>query len=273
VREKGVDLLVVAIPERQAKLPMMELLHCKFAGVEVEDGLTFYEHHTDKLYVRELYPAWLVFNQGFRISPMTEAAKRIFDIAVSLVALVLTSPLIVLLGLVVALTSKGPMFFSQVRTGRFGKDFKIYKLRSMRMDTGEDVGDGRSSAAEAPDTWNPDTDRITLIGRIMRRLHLDELPQFWNVLIGNMAVVGPRPERPEYIARLENSIPFYTQRHLVKPGVTGLAQVMYDYGASVEGSMEKLQYDLCYIRHLSISSDVLTVLRTLRVVLFGRERR
>ncbi len=271
-RRESIDVVVVASDERRGALPMMELLECHFAGIEVVDGVSFYERHTQKVYVRRLNPSWLIFGDGFRLSPLTIAAKRLLDVLGGFLGLLLALPWILLFGTLVKLTSRGAMFYSQVRMGQHGRPFVIHKLRSMR-EVGTQGDDGRASSATDPATWNPETARITGIGAFMRRMHVDELPQLWNVLRGDMSLVGPRPERPEFIARLEKHIPFYQQRHIVKPGITGLAQIKYDYGASVEGSLEKLQFDLSYIRHLSVVTDVLIALKTIQVVFFGREER
>ena len=267
-----VDTVVVAVEERRGNLPMMDLLECRFTGVEVVDGLTFYEGHTQKVYVRQMNPSWLVFNKGFNISPLVLAGKRALDIVLSGFGLLVTLPILLLAALLIKLSSRGPVFYTQVRVGLNGRPFTIIKLRSMK-EPGSHGDDGRASAARDPVTWNPETARITKVGSWLRRLHLDELPQLINVLRGDMSLVGPRPERPEYIARLEQAIPFYRERHIVRPGVTGLAQVMYDYGASIEGSLEKLQYDLSYIRNLSIIGDIIIMLRTVQMLLLGREER
>ncbi len=271
-RDHHIDTVVVAPEDRRRGLPMMDLLACHFAGIEVVDGLTFYERHTQKVYVRQLNPSWFIFGQGFKLSPMTMAGKRLMDVVLGSIGLVLSMPIMALCGLLIKLTSPGPILYRQIRTGRNGKPFTIYKLRSM-TEPGPHGEDARASSAHDPETWNPETARITGVGLVMRKLHIDELPQFYNVIKGEMSLVGPRPERPEYIARLEKHIPYYQQRHLVRPGIAGLAQIMYDYGASVDGSLEKLQYDLSYIRNLSLLNDVIIILKTGKVVLFGREER
>lgn len=271
-RRENIDVVVVASDERRGALPMMDLLECHFAGIEVIDGVTFYEKQTQKVYVRRLNPSWLIFGDGFRLAPLTIASKRLLDVVGAAVGLVVALPVILLFGLLVKATSRGSMVYSQVRMGQHGRPFVIHKLRSMR-DAGAQGNDGRASSATDPATWNPETARITGIGAFMRRMHVDEHPQLWNVFRGDMSLVGPRPERPEFIARLEKDIPFYQQRHIVKPGITGLAQIKYDYGASVEGSLEKLQYDLSYIRNLGVISDLLIILKTIQVVFFGREER
>ena len=272
IQREGIDVLVMAPEERRGHLPMMDLLKCHFAGLEVVDGLTFYERYTQKVYVHQLNPSWLIFGTGFCFSPLTIATKRLMDVVLSVIGLLLCMPFMCMGALFVKLSSPGSVFYRQVRTGRHGRPFTIFKLRTMKQ-VGAHGDDGRASAAKDPITWNPDTARITPVGHIMRRLHLDELPQFINVLRGDMSLVGPRPERPEYIARLEKDIPFYQQRHILRPGVSGLAQVKYDYGASVQGSLEKLQFDLSYIRNLSVANDLVLMLKTVKVVLLGREER
>jgi exopolysaccharide biosynthesis polyprenyl glycosylphosphotransferase len=241
---------------------MQKLLEMKLDGVRFDHLASVYEEYTGKIAVENLRPSWLIFSEGFKKSSTRLALKRLFDIAAAIVGLTLSAPVILLLSAVIKLTSRGPAFYSQQRVGCEGQVFTVYKLRSMRADAERDTGPVWASKAGDP--------RITRIGQFMRRTRLDELPQFWNILIGNMSLVGPRPERPEFVKSLLEQIPFYGQRHVVKPGLTGWAQVRYTYGASVEDATEKMQYDLFYIKNLSLSLDLFIVFETIKTVLLRR---
>jgi sugar transferase (PEP-CTERM system associated) len=231
------------------------------AGIRVEDATTTYERVTGKILIDELRPSWLIFSDGFRVSRMTRWLKRGVDLALSLVLAVLASPAMLLTALAIRLESTGPVLYCQERVGENGKTFTLCKFRSMRTDA---ESGGRP-------IWATDGDsRVTRVGRFIRKTRLDELPQIWNVVKGDMSFVGPRPERPYFVAQLAREIPFYQQRHAVKPGVTGWAQVKYRYGASLEDAMEKLRYDLYYIKHLSIFFDLTIVFDTVKVVLFRK---
>jgi exopolysaccharide biosynthesis polyprenyl glycosylphosphotransferase len=221
-----------------------------------------YEEYTGKIAVENLRPSWLIFSEGFRKTPALSAMKRGGDIAAAVAGLILASPLFVICAALVRLTSAGPVVYHQVRVGQHGKDFRVHKFRSMRNDAEATTGAVWAQAGSDP--------RVTWLGRILRRTRLDELPQLWNVLVGDMSLVGPRPERPEFVKDLTVQIPFYGQRHVVKPGLTGWAQVRYAYGASVEDSMEKLQYDLFYIKNLSMPLDIYIILETIKTVLMRR---
>jgi sugar transferase (PEP-CTERM system associated) len=261
VHDYDVDRIVVGLADRRGKLPISELLQAKLSGIRVEDATTMYERLTGKILIDDLKPSWLIFSDGFAISRRTRFMKRAFDLVLASIGFVLASPLTLLTALAVYLESDGPILYSQERVGEGGRTFTVYKFRSMRAD------------AEKGGTpiWAADgDDRITRVGRIIRKTRLDELPQLWNVLMGNMSFVGPRPERPFFVEQLAKEIPFYQQRHSVKPGVTGWAQVKYQYGSSVEDAMEKLRYDLYYIKHLSISLDLSIVFDTVKVILFGK---
>jgi sugar transferase (PEP-CTERM system associated) len=257
VNNLDVQLVLVAYPDRRGTLPVEQLLEIKFRGVEVEEGVLFYEKNTSKLYVRELKPSQLIFSEGFAARPNTRRLKRIVDVLVSIIGIVLAAPLMVLTALAIRLESPGPFLYSQVRAGEFGRLFTIYKFRSMRTDAEK----GGAQFAQENDP------RVTRVGNIIRKTRLDELPQLWNVLRGDMSMVGPRPERPVFIEQLEQQIPFFRQRLSVKPGVTGHAQVRCRYGASTEDMVEKLQYDLYYIKSYNVLFDFSIMLDTVKVVL------
>ena len=261
VREHDVSRIVVGLSDRRGRLPISELLQAKLSGTRVEDATTTYERLTGKILIDDLKPSWLIFSDGFVVSRWTRFVKRGFDLALATVGFVLASPLTLLTALAVYLDSDGPILYCQERVGEHGRVFTVYKFRSMRVD------------AEKPGTpvWARERDdRVTRVGRIIRITRLDELPQLWNVLRGDMSFVGPRPERPFFVEQLEKEIPFYQQRHSVKPGLTGWAQVKYQYGSSIEDAMEKLRYDLYYIKHLSIALDLSIVFDTVKVILFGK---
>jgi sugar transferase (PEP-CTERM system associated) len=254
---EGADCIVVAMPERRGDLPLDQLLACRLKRIHVHDGMAFHEQIGRKIALSGLQPGYLVFNGGFHWP--SQAAKRLVDLFLSSLGLLLTAPLFLLLPLIIKATSAGPVLYRQQRAGLNGRRFTIYKFRSM-YDQAEQSG--------SP-VWAQEHDpRITAIGRFMRKYRLDELPQMINVLRGDMSFVGPRPERPEFVALLAREIPFYGLRLSVKPGITGWAQVMFRYGATVEDAAEKLQYDLYYVKHMSLALDSVIALKTIRTVLF-----
>jgi sugar transferase (PEP-CTERM system associated) len=256
-----VDRIIVGLSDRRGKLPVEELLRAKMAGIRVEDATTTYERITGKILIDDLRPSWLIFSDGFRVSRIARVLKRTIDLVLSLVIGVFALPFMALTAIAVALESGRPILYCQERVGENGKTFTLCKFRSMRTDA--EIG--------GTPIWAKDgDDRITHVGRFIRKARLDELPQLWNVIRGDMSFVGPRPERPFFVAELSKAIPFYQQRHAVKPGVTGWAQVKYRYGSSLEDAMEKLRYDLYYIKHLSIFFDLTIVFDTVKVVLFGK---
>jgi len=259
-----IDRIVVGISDRRGHLPTSELLTAKLAGAQVEDAASMYERLTGKILVDNLKPSWLIFSDGFVVSRWTRFVKRGADVVLASIAFVVTAPLMVVTALAVYLESDGPIFYRQERVGENGRPFTLYKFRSMRAD---------AEQAGTPVWARDDDDRVTRVGRIIRTLRLDELPQLWNVIQGDMSFVGPRPERPYFVEQLATEIPFYIQRHSVKPGLTGWAQIKYRYGASVEDAIEKLRYDLYYIKHLSIALDLSIVFDTVKVILFGRGAR
>jgi sugar transferase (PEP-CTERM system associated) len=257
------DLVLVALAEMRRALPAEDLLECRLRGINVEEWPTFYEKQTGKILVANLRPSWLIFSDGFVKTDTTRMVKRAMDIGLALVGLVLSLPVMGLVALAIKRDSKGPILFRQARVGERGRIFILNKFRSMSVDA-ERHGAMWATAHDP---------RVTRVGRWIRRTRLDELPQFWNVLVGDMSFVGPRPERPEFVGTLQREIPFYMGRHSVKPGITGWAQVRHRYAASVEDSMEKLQYDLYYIKNMSPLLDLVILLSTLQVVLFAKGSR
>ena len=261
VHKQKVHRVIVAMPDRRGTIPMQELLQLRMRGVKIEEATTWLEKMSGKIEVENLYPSWLVFGQGFRRSTAFILVRRATSIVISVIGLVLTLPLIPLIILAIRLDSKGPVFYTQARVGKGGLVFNVVKFRTMRQD---------AEAANGPQ-WADDKDpRVTRVGKFLRSLRLDEIPQLWCVLKGDMAFVGPRPERPEFIEWLSKEIPFYGVRHMVRPGLTGWAQVKYKYGSTVEDAREKLQYDLFYIKNASIGLDLLIMFLTVKTVLLRR---
>ena len=259
VRARRVDRVVVSLADARGKLNMDELLAMKLnQGVRFDHLASVYEQYTGKIAVENLRPSWMIFSDGFRKTIWLEAVKRLSDVVFSLMGLLVALPLMVVVALAIRASANGPVLYSQTRVGRNGVPFTIYKFRSMRVD----------AEATSGAVWSVENDpRVTRLGRFLRRTRLDELPQLWNVLRGDMSFVGPRPERPEFVANLEREIPYYGQRHVVRPGITGWAQVRHGYGATVEDAREKLQFDLFYIKHMSFPFDVYIVLETVKTVL------
>ncbi len=251
--------VVLALEERRNALPLKDLLRIKTTGVHVNDFSSFMERETGRVDLDSLNPSWLIFSDGFSSGRMiSSAAKRVFDIGASGLLLLLTAPLIALFAVLVKLDSSGPAFFRQKRIGLFGQGFEVIKLRSMRTDAEKD---GAKWACK-------DDPRITRLGKFIRKVRIDELPQTWSVLKGEMSFVGPRPEVPKFVDELEDQLPYYAERHMVKPGITGWAQINYPYGASIEDSRHKLEYDLYYAKNYTPFLDLLILLQTLRVVLW-----
>ena len=260
LREK-VKKIIVSMSERRGVLPVRDILKCKLNGIAVVDGLSFYEEITGKLAIENINPSWFIFSDGFRLTPFMHLYKRAFDLFFAALGLLLTMPILPLLALAIRLESPGPILFRQLRVGENEIPFLLYKFRSMRQDA--------ESATGA--VWaQVDDPRVTRLGNFLRKSRLDEIPQLFNVLKGEMSFVGPRPERPEFIEKLKERIPYYGSRHCVKPGVTGWAQVSYPYGASEADALEKLRYDLYYIKNYSLPLDFLIILETVKVVLCGK---
>lgn len=261
VHKQKVHRVIVAMPDRRGTIPMQELLDLRMNGVKIEEATTWLEKISGKIEVDNLYPSWLVFGEGFRRSTVFILVRRALSIVISLVGLILALPLFPFIILAIRFDSKGPIFYSQTRVGKGGRTFKVVKFRTMRQD---------AEAVSGP-KWAGDNDpRVTRVGRFLRSSRLDEIPQLWCVLKGDMAFVGPRPERPEFIEMLSKEIPYYGVRHMVRPGLTGWAQVKYKYGATIEDSREKLQYDLFYIKNASIGLDMLIMFQTVKTVLLRR---
>jgi sugar transferase (PEP-CTERM system associated) len=259
VENLGVSEVVLALQERRNALPLKDLLRIKTKGVHVNDFSSFLERETGRVDLDTVNPSWLIFSDGFSSGRMVSSAfKRIFDVVASLVLLTLTFPIIALFALMVKIDSSGPAFFRQQRVGLYGEPFTLVKLRSMRTDAEKDGA-----------KWAEENDpRVTRVGRLIRKLRIDELPQTWSVLKGQMSFVGPRPEVPSFVESLEDVIPFYGERHMVKPGITGWAQINYPYGASVQDSRSKLEYDLYYAKNYTPFLDFVILLQTLRVILW-----
>ncbi len=264
VENLGVSELVLALEERRNSLPLKDLLRVKTRGVHINEFSSFLERETGRVDLDTVNPSWLIFSDGFSSGRMvSSAAKRLFDIVASGVLLILTLPVIALFAILVKLDSKGPAFFRQQRVGLFGVPFNVIKLRSMAADAEKD---GQK--------WADKNDvRITRIGKFIRKVRIDELPQTWSVLKGEMSFVGPRPEVPKFVADLDDKLPYYAERHMVKPGITGWAQINYPYGASIEDSRHKLEYDLYYAKNYTPFLDLLILLQTLRVVLWSEGAR
>lgn len=259
-----INRIVLAINERRGRMPLSSLIEMKLRdGLAIEEAESFYERLTGKISTSTLRPSWLIFSGPSRRMLLYNQIRRLLDVGLSIIGLVLSLPLMALAAVAIKLDSRGPILYRQRRVGQRNQTFTIMKFRSMRVDA---EPDGPVWAGE-------DDPRITRVGRIIRKLRIDELPQFINIIRGEMTFVGPRPERPEFVERLDREIPYYTQRHLVKPGLTGWAQIRYPYGASVEDAVQKLQYDLYYIKNQSLLLDLVTLFETARIVIFGRGAR
>ena len=263
VEEYDVDEIVLAITDRRKGFPVDELLDCKMSGVEVADIASLFERQSGRILIDLLHPSWLIFSDGFSHGLARDAIKRTFDIIASSLLLLATFPIMLVAALLIFLEDRGPVFYSQIRVGKNWKLVNVLKFRSMRTDA-EKNG---AQWAQAND------DRVTKIGKFIRKTRIDELPQMLNVLRGDMSFVGPRPERPEFVEQFSQSIPFYAERHRVKPGVTGWAQISYPYGASEKDTIEKLQYDLYYVKNYSIFLDLTILFQTAEVILWGKGAR
>lgn len=258
-----IERIVVALDDRRGATPLTPLLKYKMRGIVVEQAVSFYERATGKILVQRVDPSWLIFSEGFSVSRWKHLVKRLGDIALSLILFVIALPIGLLTALVIKLESPGPLFYIQERVGRQGNSFNLIKFRSMCQDAERDGA-----------IWARENDsRVTRCGAFIRKVRIDELPQLWNVLKGEMSLVGPRPERPVFVEELIKTLPFYGMRHDVKPGLTGWAQVCYPYGASKEDALHKLEYDLYYVKNLSIALDLLVIFHTIRTVLFQKGSR
>lgn len=260
VEERAVNRVILSLNERRGYTPVEQLLQLKFAGVQVEDAHSVYEKVTGKVLLTNLPPSWLFLSSGFRKSRTLSAAKRCIDIAVSLLGIILTLPLMGVIALAIFLETGFPILFRQERVGLSQRPFTILKFRSMFQD----------AEARGPSWAKNDDPRVTRVGRILRKFRLDELPQLFNVLRSEMSLVGPRPEQTQLCQMLQERIPMYWRRHTVRPGITGWAQVKYQYGSTIEDAKRKLEYELYYIKNFSLSLDLAIILATFKVVLFGR---
>jgi sugar transferase (PEP-CTERM system associated) len=261
-----VDEIVVAMDDRREQFPLKDLLEVRLRGIEVTELATFLERETGKVYLDILIPSWMIFGDGFRRDRMRRYSERAFDVAASFALLAFASPLMLLAMIAIKLEEgiRAPLFYGQPRVGYGGSVFRVLKFRSMRVDAEKD---GKARWAVAND------DRVTRVGKFIRKTRIDEIPQLFNVLGGQMSFVGPRPERPEFVKQLSESIPYYQQRHAVKPGITGWAQLCFPYGASEQDAVEKLQYDLYYVKNHGLLFDILILLQTVEVILLGKGAR
>lgn len=259
-----VSHIIVALDQKRGIMPYKELLNCKIRGIEIIDGESFYERITGKVLVEKINPSWLIFSDGFVKSKISRIIKRFVGMVLGAVMLILLSPLLLMVALAIKLESQGPVFFKQERVGEFGLPFTLVKFRSMRADAEKYSG---------PVWAEEDDPRITRIGRLIRKLRIDELPQIWNVFKGDMSFVGPRPERAFFVEQLKEKIPYYNERFSVKPGITGWAQIKYPYGSTEKDALEKLKYDLYYIKNMSLIMDLIVIFHTVKTVLLGRGSR
>jgi len=258
---KKISTIIVAFDERRGRLPIEALLECKVNGIDIVDGINFHENITGKLIIERINPSWLIFSEGFGVSLTKRVLKRSLDLTCALAGLVILSPFILITALVIKLESPGPIFFTQERVGRGEKPFILFKFRSMRVDAEKDTGPVWAQVGDP---------RVTFIGKIIRRTRIDEIPQLWNVLRGEMSIVGPRPERDFFVAKLKEKIPYYAQRFAVKPGVSGWAQILYSYGSTEEDAAEKLRLEPYYIKNMSILMDILVMLATFKIIYLRR---
>jgi sugar transferase (PEP-CTERM system associated) len=261
VRREDIDRIVVAMGERRGQLPTDKLLQLSLAGhVSIEEGATFYERVTGRVSLNMIRPSWLIFTGRGRQVRLAAVTRSAVHWLVAFVGLLLSLPIVAVTAILIKLDSRGPVFYRQERVGKNGRHFVLVKFRSMGIDA-ETTG---------PVWASKDDDRTTRVGRIIRKVRIDEIPQFWNILRGEMSFVGPRPERPHFVAQLAQEIPYYEQRHLIAPGLTGWAQIKYPYGASIEDARQKLQYDLFYIKNFSLILDAIVLFETVKIILFGR---
>jgi len=258
-----IDRVIVALDERRGSLPLEQLLQCRLKGIHVDDGITFGESLSGKLSIENLHPSTIIFSNGFRGVLVYKGIKKVIDLIASFLGLLVFLPLCLIIALAIKLDSRGPVFYRQERIGQDGRLFSLIKFRSMTVDAEKD----------GP-VWAVVNDqRVTRVGRWLRKLRLDEITQIINVIKGEMSIVGPRPERPFFVKKLEKEVPFYSHRHAVKPGITGWAQILYPYGATREDAQEKLKYDLYYIKHMSPIMDLRIISETAKIVLMGRGSR
>jgi sugar transferase (PEP-CTERM system associated) len=261
VQENNIKRIVVVLKERREHLPVRDLFSCKLRGVEVIDAATFHERVTGKLLLENINPSWFIFNKGFRMTRLWFFKQRVADVILAFVGIILSLPIIPIIALAIKLESKGPAFYRQARVGFKEEIFDIIKFRTMSENAEQQTGAVWAQVNDA---------RVTRVGSFLRKTRLDEIPQLFNVIRGEMSFIGPRPERPEFVEQLNKKITYYSRRHSVRPGLTGWAQVMYPYGASEEDALEKLRYDLYFIKNFSLRLEALIILKTIKVVLFGK---
>ena len=261
VKREHIDRIVVAMGERRGQFPTDKLLQLSLAGhVSIEEGASFYERVTGRVSLTMIRPSWLIFTGPGRKAKLASLSRTLVHRAAAFVGALLSLPIVIVTAILIKLDSRGPVFYKQERVGKNGRPFTLIKFRSMRTDAEQD----------GPVWASKGDDRTTRVGRVMRKIRVDEIPQFWNILRGEMSFVGPRPERPHFVAQLAREIPYYEQRHLIAPGLTGWAQIKYPYGASIEDARQKLQYDLFYIKNYSLVFDAIILFETIKIILFGR---
>ena len=264
VKEEKISQIIVALDQKRGVMPYKELLRCKMQGIKIIDGETFYENASGKILVERINPSWLIFSDGFEKTETAKTVKRLVGLTFASLMLLFLSPLMALIAAAIKIDSPGRIMFSQERVGENGRMFTLHKFRSMCADAEKTCGP----------VWADECDpRITRVGKIIRKLRLDELPQLWDVIKGDMSFVGPRPERPYFVEKLMKAIPYYSERLTVKPGITGWAQIKYPYGASEKEALEKLKYDLYYIKNMSLLMDLTIIFHTVKIVLLGRGAR
>jgi sugar transferase (PEP-CTERM system associated) len=261
VGREDIDRIVVAMGERRGQLPTEELLQLSLAGrVAIEEGASFYERVTGRVSLAMIRPSWLIFSGRGRQARVAALARNLVHRLVALLGGIVALPIALLTAILIKLDSRGPVFYKQERVGKGGRTFTLMKFRSMRTD----------AESSGPVWASKDDDRTTRVGKLIRKIRVDEIPQFWNILRGDMNFVGPRPERPHFVSQLAEEIPYYQQRHLIAPGLTGWAQIKYPYGASIEDARQKLQYDLFYIKNQGLTLDAIILFETVKIILFGR---
>ena len=261
VKRENIDRLVVAIGDRRGQFPTQELLRLSLSGdVTIEESAAFYERLTGRVLLDMIRPSWLIFSSRGRRARINELMRTAMHRALALIGAILSLPIVVITAILIKLESRGPILYKQERVGKNGRPFKVMKFRSMRVDAEKD----------GPVWAKSDDQRMTRVGRVIRKIRVDEIPQFWNILRGEMNFVGPRPERPHFVAQLAAEIPYYEQRHLIAPGLTGWAQINYPYGASIEDAKQKLQYDLYYMKNHSLALDATIMFETIKTILFGK---
>ncbi len=264
IKKEKIKKVIASYSQARGKFPAQDLVKCKFRGIEVLDLHTFYEQFKGKILLNSLRPSWLIYAQGFKKTALIKFLKRIIDILLSIIGLLLTLPLSLITAVLIKWESKGPAIYRQKRVGKNGAIFNLYKFRSMEVDAEKHTG---------PVWAEKNDERVTFIGKCIRKVRIDEIPQMINVLKGDMSFIGPRPERPYFVEMLSQKIPYYDQRHSINPGITGWAAVNYSYGATVEDAIQKLQYDLYYIKNISLFLDIIIFLKTIAIVVGGRGSR